>query len=265
MRRSGLLATGVVAALGAVLAAGWAVESHRKGDGPSHAASPSGPSGDSGPSRSAAPGKSPAPGGTPGSARGRVVNGRTQPPTVRSPESASGRYVVARGTARPPSGARGTTVRYAVEMERGLPFDVTEFAATVHRVLNDPRSWGHGGRMRFVRVDGGPVAFRVALSSPALTDRLCAPLVTGGELSCRQGVRSVINARRWGTGVPWYRGDLAAYREYVVNHEVGHALGHGHERCPGPGRRAPVMVQQTKSLYGCRPNPWPFPQVGPAH
>ncbi|MEV5569026.1 DUF3152 domain-containing protein [Spirillospora sp. NPDC052269] len=190
-----------------------------------------------------------------------MVNGRAQPRTVRVPESGSGRYAVAQGTAKAPAGARGTTVRYIVEMERGLPFELTDFAKTVHRVLNDPRSWGHGGRMRFVRVDGGPVSFRVALSSPALTDRLCAPLVTGGELSCRQGSRSVINARRWGTGVPWYEGDLAAYREYVINHEVGHALGHGHEQCPGPGRRAPAMVQQTKSLYGCRPNPWPFPSV----
>ncbi|MFC4906139.1 DUF3152 domain-containing protein [Actinomadura gamaensis] len=229
---------------------GCGFESHRERTGPKPA-----PSGSS--ETAAKPAKPRA--GTPTPAPSRTVNGRPQPPIVRVPESGSGRYAVAKGTQQPPAGARGTTVRYAVEVERGLPFDVTEFAETVHRTLNDPRSWGHGGRMRFLRVDDGPVAFRVALSSPELTDRLCAPLITGGELSCRQGVRSVINARRWGTGVPWYGGDLAAYREYVINHEVGHALGHGHEQCPGPGRRAPVMVQQTKSLYGCRPNPWPFP------
>jgi hypothetical protein len=194
-----------------------------------------------------------------GRAAGPVVNGRRQPPRVRVPESAAGSYARVAGTAAPPVGARGALVRYGVEVERELPVGGAEFAAEVHRVLNDPRGWGHGGVMRFERVEGGPVRFRVALSSPALTDRMCAPLVTGGELSCRSGTRSVINARRYGEGAASYGGDLASYREYLIGHEVGHALGHGHAGCPGRGRRAPVMVQQSKSLYGCRANPWPFP------
>nr|WP_202421104.1 DUF3152 domain-containing protein [Actinomadura rayongensis] len=187
-------------------------------------------------------------------------DGRRQPQRVRVPVSGTGRFTTAPAAASAArfSGA-ARTVRYAVDVEGGLPFDAAVFAAQVQRILNDPRSWGHGGRVRFVRVAHGPVAFRVSLASPALTDRLCAPLVTGGELSCRSGNRSVINARRWGQGAVTYGPDLASYREYVVNHEVGHALGHGHEQCPGRGRRAPVMVQQTKSLQGCRINPWPFP------
>lgn len=190
---------------------------------------------------------------------GPVVNGRRQPLAVRVPASAGGRYALLPGTTAPPKG-RGSVVRYMVEVERGLPIAGADFAAEVHRVLNDPRSWGHGGTMRFMRVSKGAARLRVSLSSPALTDRMCAPLVTHGELSCRAGDRSVINARRYGEGAATYGGDLATYREYVINHEVGHALGHGHQQCPGPGRRAPVMVQQTKSLYGCRPNAWPFPR-----
>ncbi|MFC4529274.1 DUF3152 domain-containing protein [Sphaerisporangium dianthi] len=181
-----------------------------------------------------------------------------QPVVIRVPYSAKGRYKVVKGGARPPAGRRGKVIRYLVEVERGLPFDPEEFAAMVHRTLNDPRSWGRG-RTRFKRVAHGPVRFRVALSSPALTNRNCRPLQTFGELSCWNGGRSVINAKRWGAAVPGYHGDLIAYRQYVINHEVGHALGHGHQPCAGRGRLAPVMTQQTKSLQGCRPNPWPFP------
>lgn len=199
------------------------------------------------------------PPGPTGPARG-LVAGRMQPPLVRVPKFASGRYAVAPGDARPPAGSAGKRIRYLVEVERGLPFHAAAFAADVHRILNDPRGWGHGGRMRFERTDDGPVRVRVALSSPDFTDELCLPLHTGGELSCWDGPRSVINAKRWGQGARTYGRDLASYREYVINHEVGHQLfGPDHADCPARGKPAPVMVQQTKSLYGCHPNPWPFP------
>ncbi|MFB4303545.1 DUF3152 domain-containing protein [Actinomadura sp. NTSP31] len=255
-RRTGLAAAaGAVVLLGAGAVAAWSAMGHDHGGArPQTARTSSAPSPPPSPSRR--------PAGKTGTTvvRGPVVNGRRQPVRVRVPESASGRYAVVPGRAAPPPGSRGTLVRYTVEVERGLPISGADFAAEVQRVLNDPRSWGHGGAMRFERVARGPVRFRVALSSPAMTDRMCAPLVTGGELSCRHGDRSVVNALRYGQGAASYGRDLASYREYVINHEVGHALGHGHRQCPGKGRPAPVMVQQTKSLYGCAPNPWPFPK-----
>ncbi|WP_157252244.1 DUF3152 domain-containing protein [Nonomuraea typhae] len=188
----------------------------------------------------------------------RPVTGTPRPPSkpeppVRVPRSASGRYAVVKG-GDPPRPGGGPVVRYMVEVERGLPFQRAEFAAQVHDTLNDRRGWG-----RFRRVDRPPVRLSVALSSPRLTDRQCLPLNTGGDLSCWNGRRSVINAVRWAGGVPQYDGDLDGYRDYVISHEVGHGLGHGHRSCPGRGRRAPVMAQQSKSLAGCRPNPWPSP------
>ena len=153
----------------------------------------------------------------------------------------------------------GEAAPYVVEVEGGLGVDPVAFAREVEQVLGDARSWGAGGRRALQRVDRGDVVFRVALASPATTDRLCAPLRTNGRFSCANGERAVINAGRWLTGADSYAGRLGLYREYVVNHEVGHTLGRGHEPCPGAGQPAPVMVQQTKSLYGCTQNTWPYP------
>ncbi len=78
--------------------------------------------------------------------------------------------------------------------------------------------------------------------------------------SCRLPGQVVLNLDRWRTSVPEYvdaKVPLAAYRQYVINHEVGHELGHDHESCPKRGEPAPVMVQQTLSLQGCEPYAWP--------
>ena len=97
----------------------------------------------------------------------------------------------------------------------------------------------------------------VYVATPGTTDRLCAPLLTRGSVSCQNGVRVVLNAERWVSGAAAYGRDTVGYRRYLVNHEFGHALGRQHVGCPRKGRPAPVMLQQTKGLDGCRANPWP--------
>lgn len=176
---------------------------------------------------------------------------------LKSRSGPTGRYRVAPGKDAPPAG-KGKVVRYLVEVEEGLRATPEKFAADVHRILNDARGWGRGGAtLRFARVDSGKVRFRVSLSSPSLTDKQCHPLRTFSRVSCFNGRRAVINNVRWQHGSWTYGKDVASYREYVINHEVGHALGRGHVRCRGKGKPAHVMVQQTKSLQGCVANPWP--------
>ncbi len=158
----------------------------------------------------------------------------------------------------------GPLRRFIVEVEDGIGVEGAPFAQAVEATLGDPRSWGSGGRMSFQRVGAAEAAagefeFKVSLVSPGSMETYCPGVGTGGYTSCRYGDRAVINLARWATAVPDYEGDVATYRLYVVNHEVGHALGNGHQDCPGTGQLAPVMQQQTLGLDGCQKNPWPYP------
>lgn len=77
---------------------------------------------------------------------------------------------------------------------------------------------------------------------------------------CNMVTREIyINESRWRREYADDKSEmtLPAYRCYVLNHEIGHALGRMHERCSGTGKRAPIMLQQTVGLHGCLPDPFP--------
>lgn len=161
----------------------------------------------------------------------------------------------------------GPRRRFIVEVDRRLEISGRHFAKRVKRILYNDKSWGGNGRLGMKRVDSGDVHFRVTLAAPRTVDRLCAPLPTNGIYSCFNGYRAVINNMRWRRGAETYgwKRHLKSYRHYLINHEVGHALGHSHRSCPGSGRLAPVMMQQTISLGACRRNGWPLGyERGPA-
>lgn len=160
----------------------------------------------------------------------------------------------------PVAGTGGLLLRYQVAVEEGLGVPVAQFAEAVETILSDPRSWTADGSLRLQRV-AATGDFTVYLASPVLSEAMCWQdgLQTEQFTNCRLGDgRVVINSARWLTGVPDYGAPLAEYRAYVINHEVGHQLGHGHELCPGPGLPAPVMQQQTLGLAGCTAYGWPF-------
>lgn len=172
------------------------------------------------------------------------------------PPAATGVLDVVPGEVPAPGAGEVKTVR--VQVERGLEVDAEKFATLVMDTLNDPRSWGGDGSQTFARTEG-EATFAVTLASPATTDALCAPLETEGLWSCGQYRHAVLNHMRWVEGSGIFGDDLAGYRQYLVNHEVGHVLGHKHVSCGAPEDPAPVMVQQSGDVLSCRPNGWPFP------
>ncbi|BCB73833.1 DUF3152 domain-containing protein [Phytohabitans flavus] len=179
------------------------------------------------------------------------------PPEITYPARGDGTWRFAAGGG-PVAGRSGQLMRYRVAVERGIRnIEPDAFASAVTSTLADPRSWTGDGRWRLQRVpNGSPYDFTVYLTTPGTRDDLCPG--DDGYTSCRNGERVVLNVARWVHGVPRYGAPLEEYRQYLVNHEVGHRLGHGHEKCPGPGRPAPVMQQQTLGLHGCVAFAWPL-------
>jgi hypothetical protein len=216
------------------------------------AAGTTGPS----PAVTSAPGAAPRRGPAPASPAGAEA---TVDP-ARVPTHGSGQFAVVPGGA--PAAGPGRRFRYRLEIEAGLPFDPAAVARIVQRDLTDPRGWQPIQHVAFERTSGAGYDIRLLIASPDTTDALCAPLGTGGQLSCRSGSHVVLNALRWAVGIPGYAGHLADYHAYMLNHEVGHALGYHHAYCTVPGGPAPVMMQQTKGLGRCRPNPWPSVNAG---
>jgi hypothetical protein len=191
-----------------------------------------------------------------------------------------------------PQVGQGTTkvFTYTVEVEDGI--DTTSFggddgfARMVSQTLSNPKSWTHNPQFGFLHVDGGKPDFRISLTTPMTLREGCGYEIPI-ETSCfnpsyaPDGLsgqpRVFLNEARWVRGAVPFQGDIGSYRQYLINHEVGHAIGYQrHEPCPEEGVLAPVMMQQTFSTNNndaarfdpewvkpdgrtCRFNPWPFP------
>ncbi|GGM18500.1 DUF3152 domain-containing protein [Dactylosporangium sucinum] len=182
------------------------------------------------------------------------------PPADAGPAAGAGTFTYAT-TGGPVAGGAGTLRKYRVAVERGAGQEADAFAAVIEQTFADPRGWTAGGQVRLQRVAGeGSADFTVFLATPATSEKMCATagLHTDGYSSCRSTGKVIINLARWLTAVPKYGAPVADYQTYVINHEVGHELGNGHEACPAPGRPAPVMQQQTYGLQGCVANSWPY-------
>ncbi|MGL6235011.1 MAG: DUF3152 domain-containing protein [Segniliparus sp.] len=204
--------------------------------------------------------------------------------------------------------------RYTVEVEDGVDLGplmgVDGFSSGVDSTLRDPHSWiggtdqipgSEGDTYAFQRVSTpeeiraaesaadaddknhsgvGPTGFfRISLTSPETTRQECGYDIQL-ETSCYkpQDRRVVLNFARWVRGAIAFNGDRIEYRKYMVNHEVGHAIGHpNHQPCYTDGSLAPIMMQQSFGVANndiadldpagvvppdgkvCKPNAWPYP------
>lgn len=166
------------------------------------------------------------------------------------------------------AGRSGTLRRYRVAVEVGAGEDVEAFGKIVEETLTDARSWTAGNQVRLQRVpDQAGHDFTVYLATAETAFRMCQAGFVDIRIdgrpytSCRAQGRVIINLDRWRLSVDHFvkaAVPLDVYRAYVLNHEVGHELGNGHEQCTGDGQPAPVMMQQTLFLNGCVANPWPY-------
>jgi hypothetical protein len=205
---------------------------------------------------------------------GTPIKGARKPTYVLKPDDVGSRIAVAVSVRREgyraasaTSAATGRidhrvpvrrTVTYRVETRGRITADLAIFKKQVLETYRDPRGWRSAGIAIRPVARGG--TFSVVLAQASWVPRFSS--ACSAQWSCRVGRYVIINQTRWLHASPaWNRAHLALrdYRHMVVNHETGHWLGHGHKTCPGPGRLAPVMMQQSKGLGGCHFNPWPLP------
>ena len=194
--------------------------------------------------------------GEPGPAVATVAPPGTPPPPATTARAlpVPAPPATSASTTAPP----GTPVLVEYRLERRTSDPATAgFEAMAEATLADPRGWGRAG---FTLVRRPSASFVVVLAEGPEVDRLCLPYETYGLYSCQNGPVVALNADRWRTATPKWTGGLDDYRRYLVGHEVGHLLGlrHPARQCPGRGRPAPLMAQQSTELDGCLPNPWPL-------
>lgn len=150
-----------------------------------------------------------------------------------------------------------TLVMYSVITKGEIDASLAKFEELTNETLNDDRGWAKM-RIIFKQVpEGGDFTLVLSQSSQL-------PSFSSGcsvHYSCRVGKYVIINQDRWLYATPAWNvngGSLRDYQSTVINHEVGHWLGHDHESCSGVGNKAQVMQQQSVDLQGCRLNPWPL-------
>jgi len=141
-------------------------------------------------------------------------------------------------------------VRYSALVDSDVKYPLQTFTDLLQIYLADPDGWSSKG---YVFEYDPKASLVIRLSSPRTIQKECG-LPKGLSCAVLGGKKMWLNSERWFKGAPPSKLPLDSYRQYMVSHEMGHILGHEHEKCARKGESAPIMLQQTLGLKGCRPN-----------
>ena len=153
------------------------------------------------------------------------------PGRIRGRRASDAGVLVVRGAS---SRAPGSGARCAATSSRSRPASSSRGSSSRPRRARHPRPPPQLEADRPCLLPPGLVGPRATSASRSprrgATDRLCAPYLTNGIDSCANGGRAVLNLDALAQGASAYR-HVERYRRYLVDHEVGHLLGHGHRSC----------------------------------
>ena len=178
----------------------------------------------------------------------------------------------------------GPTRWVRIEIEDGVPIEPDILTPYVMSILGDAQGWTAHGRVSFGRTDG-VADIRIVFASPKTAKDLCSrphdaavvdiapPDVPGGvpvpdaspsaspakAPSCADQGILVVSAYQWAAGAKAFGDEAGQWRDYMINHPIGHLLGEPDALCGGTGQFAPVMQNQELDFTPCEPNGWPFP------
>jgi hypothetical protein len=118
--------------------------------------------------------------------------------------------------------------------------------------LNSPDGWSQDGYF-FEPTEKYKARVHIRLSLTKTIEKICglSPMLSCATLG---GKDMYLCAERWFGGSKKSGLSLDDYRQYMVSHEMGHILGKEHVKCPGNGKKAPIMLQQTLGIGECIPN-----------
>ena len=126
------------------------------------------------------------------------------------------------------------------------------FKKEVREILN---SSGWNKKYNFIETDNNNYDIGIGLRSREYmkkTNGLVEYDINGNKIYLSRTYISTpreieIDEDNWNYGVSISKLTIPEYRKYVINHEIGHAIGYDHRKCNN-NEKCPIMYQMTKGI-----------------